>query len=783
MLRFSIFILLGFLSVSCSNQQPFNEKLAWLGISVSPQENREFSFTDKQSAYFYGRTHSIGQEWFSGWNVATEKIFSDYHLVLNGEFVDRKNAAVTVYPNVLIRKYSWGTESFQLFDNRKVLEIELPSSEKLNYGLVLLSEEFQFQRVAEGTAFYTKKSNKNLVLAVSSVQRTELSFSKTNTDIIISSGNNQTGFFIALDSTESAVNILLDQAATNHQTWTANRYQRMCKLLDSSFLKTEDTTHNKAVAWNILSADALITEQSGQGIYAGLPWFNDYWGRDMFISLTGVTLVTGEFSVARNILLSFATYQNTDTHSPFYGRIPNRVRPDEIIYNTTDGTPRFIHALYDYVRYSGDTTLIQKLYPVIQRSINGPLQHWVDEKGYLTHDDADTWMDAKWDGKTPWSPRGNRAVDIQSLWYDQLSAGIYFAKFMENRSDEKKWSAIQIKLKNNFNHDFVDSVSILMSDRLTKANKPDFTVRPNQLFAYNLLDNDSLKYKLTKYVWENLVYPWGVASLSQLDENFHPWHQNDTYIHKDEAYHNGTVWLWNNGIAMQRMIEAGQKNIAFELFSNMSRQTLHSQGAVGALSELTDALPRNGKSTPDLSGAFSQAWSSAEYLRVWYQDFLGIQPNAIDKSVSIKPNIPNSLHDIDYKIKLYDGNLIGSFHRSDSLSRFAFVVDSTHSEITLVFQFDGYGDIVRPAISGTNFSIVLRKDGLELKIIGKDNKIIEQTSLHPNGELLEKINQRNHIMKGVHFTKPFLNPNLEVLKPNHKEQIQKWLDKQMKMYR
>ena len=83
----------------------------------------------------------------------------------------------------------------------------------------------------------------------------------------------------------------------------------------------------------------------------------------------------------------------------------------------------------------------------------------------------------------------------------------------------------------------------------------------------------------TKEVWERLVYPWGVSSLDQSDEQFHPYHEQWYRYHKDDAYHNGTIWLWNNGMAMQRMIENGQADIAYTLFWNMNRQAL-AEGAV-----------------------------------------------------------------------------------------------------------------------------------------------------------------------------------------------------------
>ena len=111
-----------------------------------------------------------------------------------------------------------------------------------------------------------------------------------------------------------------------------------------------------------------------------------------------------------------------------------------------------------------------------------------------------------------------------------------------------------------------------------------------------------------------------------MDPQFHPQHENWHYYHKDDAYHNGTVWLWNNGIAIQRMIEYGQQETAWKLFQNMNRQALH-EGAVGSLSENADAHPREGKSWAGRSGTFLQAWSNSEQLRVWYQYFLGIRPD------------------------------------------------------------------------------------------------------------------------------------------------------------
>ena len=93
-------------------------------------------------------------------------------------------------------------------------------------------------------------------------------------------------------------------------------------------------------------------------VIAGYPWFED-WGRDTFIALPGLTLVTGRFEIARSILATFADHMQR-------GLLPNRFpdkafRPD---YNTVDASLWFIHAAYQYWRYSGDGAFLSKyLYP------------------------------------------------------------------------------------------------------------------------------------------------------------------------------------------------------------------------------------------------------------------------------------------------------------------------------------------------------------------------------------------------------------------------------------
>ena len=47
------------LASSCSGSGNGKYLTDSLGIEVSPEENREYSYTDKKSGYWYGNTHSV----------------------------------------------------------------------------------------------------------------------------------------------------------------------------------------------------------------------------------------------------------------------------------------------------------------------------------------------------------------------------------------------------------------------------------------------------------------------------------------------------------------------------------------------------------------------------------------------------------------------------------------------------------------------------------------------------------------------------------------------------
>ena len=392
-----------------------NPTLDDLSIPVTAAENRPVSFTNKRSAYFYTQTHRNDHPehaWFRGLNIAGRRIFNDYRLVVRGVAPDPATASVVVRPDALVRTYPGGiTETLRLLDDRDVVEVQVAGAPEAE--LRLTGDQLRPDGREPGVDRY-------------------VSTTPGEPPVLdhVALGRRGDRFLIAVAPSRAAAAALLEEAADSAAAWEAARRGRLEGLIGGArYLRTDDARLTEALRWIALTTDELVTRQRGAGIYAGLPWFNEYWGRDSFIALTGATLVTGQFEEARAILTSFAQFQDLDPASAFYGRMPNIVKPGSIDYHTVDGTPRWVIALRDYLRYTGDTSVVAGMYPHVVASIEGSLEHWVDRDGYLLHQDNETWMDARREpDKAAYAPRGTRANDIQALWYEQLQVGAWLAR-------------------------------------------------------------------------------------------------------------------------------------------------------------------------------------------------------------------------------------------------------------------------------------------------------------------------------------------------------------------
>lgn len=757
----------------CSFSQSLLDPLA---IEVRGS-SREFAYTNKHSAYFYGESNSHNRSGWQGFNVYGKKFVDDYELYVGGTPLDRAAATAFVYPDYLKRVYPSGIiEELRLADSVAVVSVALtlpkPTSVSLRLFFSDVKEAAQCAvrrttdmiMLARGNHLQrTAKENYPVWLAVGG-ERCKPTIKPTKlrgkfSPFLLSSRNSASHLFVFAvgdEVTESEQNIR--NYRRNKTRYDSSRRARMELLLQQTFVETDNLRFNKALAWAKLSLDALMMNQGAKGIFAGLPWFNDYWGRDTFIALPGATLVLGRFSEAKEILRAFAVLQQTDSGSTDYGRIPNRVTTTDIGYNTADGTPRFGMMASEYVERSGDTAFVREIYPTIFRSIEGTLKYHADSLGFLTHGDQETWMDAAGPNGC-WSPRGNRANDIQALWGQQLRAGIGFAVRLADSTSARRWNEQLLQLEKNFALHFFSQGQFV--DHLNADGSRDAQLRPNQIFLAPLL-NEGQRARILRTVVNELTYEYGVASLAQTEKSFHPYHQHEPFYPKDAAYHNGTVWTWLQGPVISELCAFSKQDFAWKLTQNAVHEILD-RGAVGTQSELLDAIARPGEAEPRASGTFSQAWNLAEFIRNFYDDYLGIRVSLLSHRLVLRPMLPTHMRWLKATVNLGGRALPIEIQRSgDSLT---IHIDGKN------LRKGGTADVALPATSGkriaANFFLAPQSYTI---VTMQDSRL----TLYSNGVRRENISATEQLifqsfeLDSLKFVTPKLDPNLRSLaKPEY----------------
>ncbi|MEM2636717.1 MAG: amylo-alpha-1,6-glucosidase [Candidatus Korarchaeota archaeon] len=468
----------------------------------------------------------------------------------------------------------------------------------------------------------------------------------------------------AVDYNENTARGIASTLVNKFDALAAQRRAYFDALLENLDFHVSEPDVEKAFKWSVISLDNLINNDQDNtfGIWAGIPWFCDFWGRDTFISLPAV-IIAGMFSDAYRIIDTMRGMQNTNSNDIFYGRVPNRAVPGSgISYTTADGTPWFVHGIMDYLRYSGNLTGIIPLYNAIKTAINGEITKRLNTSlGFIRESvfghPAETWMDAYNPSlNLSYTPRADMAVEIEALWYVELLIGAEIAELTGNNADAQNWRQLAETVRTNFERFWCNENGSLY-DFLWQGNVVggSHKKRPNQLFAISVVYDDMVPlldeiraYSVAQFVHTWNVFPHGVASLSRDDPDYRGY--DNMGAGDDTPYHNGMVWLWLHGPATTAFIRVGMINESWHLTSLLVDHVL-CRGALGTMNEI---LPGD---VDWPTGTFSQAWSLAEFIRNVYQDYMGVRPNAITKHIYLEPVLPPSIVSMSGKMRIENGYL------------------------------------------------------------------------------------------------------------------------------
>jgi hypothetical protein len=644
-----------------------------LVIEVHDQRH-QFMLSDKRGGFIVGNTGNNENAAGVRWSVNGRDLLAGYDIRVGDTLLDSRKCKVTrVFPDRMQKLYEGG-----IIESLSPLEF----ADSAGDHALLVSVQHKHQNTisfdiehAIGFTLLASNSSTGFVTLKENGGRGEISIfggerGTVSVKSITVQGSERADFLVVFNrggvSTQRARDLY-----GRIETLQEARTHRMERLLNSAYLKTSDEKFDKAAHWVQLSLDALIVEAKDTFAVVGLPWDGSLDGRDNARSIAGISLARGEHQTATAIIRTLARYQDTLASHSSFGRIADQVRGGIATYNGADVAPWFVREMYEYVTTTNDTALLQAMYPLVKHGMEGTLKYHTDSLNFLTHGDNETWMSR---GVT----RGNRAAEIQLLWYFQQLISSFAATHMRKFDAAQRWGQLATKTARNFSRVFVDTVNSLVYDHLASNGRGVHETRPNALFCLEIVGSEIVEQNVVKQTFNSLAYPHGVGTLSSTDRRFHP------SANRPDVQYNGPVWTWLTGQLTYALTRFDRQDLSYQLTQSLVRQVLEGD-MVGTLPSIVDASPQPGELQPKEGGAKASLSGMAELMRSVYQDYIGVTVDVPSNVISLHPKLPEEWKKVDFTV-LFGLHLVNmKYVREERTSRVTLQSPDIEKEIKIRF--------------------------------------------------------------------------------------------------
>lgn len=365
----------------------------------------------------------------------------------------------------------------------------------------------------------------------------------------------------------------------------------------------------------LMNASQQFIVKTGKKVelIAGYPWFGR-WGRDTFIALPGLAMVSGDLKTAKAVIDSILP----EMRGPLF---PNKGIGENTEYNSADTPLWFFWSLQQYALYSKSTANLWKEYGKKMKSILEGYRYGADHNIKL-HDNglvfagesgvAVTWMDAIVNGK-PVTPRTGYAVEVNALWYNALKFALELAGEAGDKDFVSEWQPIADKFPQEFINQFWNDEKGYLAD-YAHGDYKDFSVRPNQIFATSLPFSplsEEMCNSVIERVKSELLTSRGLRTLSPKNPLYKGVYYGNQ-AERDSAYHQGSVYPWLLGHFVEAYLKLhGKSGLKFVTNLYKGFEPVMTEHGIGTISEVYDGDPPH-----HAGGAISQAWNVAELLRI-----------------------------------------------------------------------------------------------------------------------------------------------------------------------
>lgn len=466
--------------------------------------------------------------------------------------------------------------------------------------------------------------------------------------------------FIA-GSTESelkAMETLVDLRQNLDTDWFAKK-KRYEVLAQQAEIQIPDPELQRTFQWIKYNTDWLVRDVPGigRGFGAGLqdyPWF---FGVDSEYTIQGL-IATGRKDLVYSTLELINSLSEKENGN---GRIIHEVSTNGAVFNpgNINETPQWASTIWEVYRWTGDRELLEKYFPSIEKGLD-----WL-----LRENDKDGNLLADGYGMMEIHGLKSEMIDVAAYSQKAFADASKMAEILGKTELAKSYQQMADALSNKINSDFwveefgsyadfigtVDEALYLVDDAIIradtlkkpwaveelKATKTKLSTLPkDQKQGFVLFHNwvvntpmetgiaDPEKAKVALVTAKKYTNPFGTF-VTGIDRDEQAENEDGSFARSKSFSYTGAVMTLPTGVSAIGENNYGNPDAALDYLKRMTRS--FGFALPGSMYEVS----------PDY-GMFTQAWNMYSFGVPIVMQFFGIQPDAGNKVIHIRPQMPTA---------------------------------------------------------------------------------------------------------------------------------------------
>lgn len=502
-------------------------------------------------------------------------------------------------------------------------------------------------------------------------------------------------------SEQEALSTLAELRINQEADWFAKK-ERYAALQEKSHIEIPDKALQEAFEWVKYNTDWLVRDVPGlgRGFGAGLPDYPWFFGVDSEYTIQGLLATGRKDLVYSSIDLIHKLSEQTNGN----GRIIHEASTNGVVFNpgNINETPQWVSTLWEVYRWTGDREFLERYFPSVEKGLT-----WL-----LEANDSDGNLLADGYGMMEIHGLESEMIDVAAYSYKAFADAAKMAQILNkpqlSESYQQTAEALAKKINTDFwvpefgsYADFLGTVeealhlidaAIVRADTLQKpwaveeltATKARISTLPkNQKQGFVLFHNwvvntpmevgvaDPEKAQVALETARRYTNPFGTF-VTGIDRDEQAEQEDGSFSGSQVFSYTGAVMTLPTGVSAIGENRYGQPDAALDYLQRMTRS--FGFALPGSIYEVS----------PDY-GMFTQAWNLYSYAIPIVTQFFGIQPDAGQRHITIRPQMPEAWDEATIQDVQIGENRI-SFHYQKSAEEIILEVTQSQKKWTISLE-------------------------------------------------------------------------------------------------